>query len=150
MGGHLLGRGDYYRAANIHILQSGRFSLPIRKIFYITYNLMDKKFPESGRLSNLCTWIGLFSLKIRKSSAEPGRVGSPVIMKNTVSTSCRISSVRGNIQTQLVLFSSLKYLNKFTDLIFFQIEISKQHCPVPDPFTINSAILPLQTIALIF
>ena len=39
---------------------------------------MDKKFPESGRLSNLCTRIGLFSLKIRKSSAESGRVGSPV------------------------------------------------------------------------
>ena len=39
------------RAANISILQSGRFSSPIRKISYITYNLMDKKFPESGRLS---------------------------------------------------------------------------------------------------
>ena len=38
---------------------------------------MDKKFPESGRLSNLCTRIGLFSLKIRKSFAESGRVGSP-------------------------------------------------------------------------
>ena len=37
---------------------------------------MDKKFPESGRLSNFCTQIGLFSLKIRKSSAESGRVGS--------------------------------------------------------------------------
>ena len=37
---------------------------------------MDKKFPESGRLSNLCTQIDLFSLKIRKSSAESGRVGS--------------------------------------------------------------------------
>ena len=37
---------------------------------------MDKTFPESGRLSNLCTLIGLFSLKIRKSSAESGRVGS--------------------------------------------------------------------------
>ena len=65
-----------YRAANISILQSGRFSSPIRKIYYITYDLMDKKFPESGRLSNLCTRIGLFSLKIRKSSAESGRVGS--------------------------------------------------------------------------
>ena len=63
-------------AANISILQSGRFSSPIRKIFYITYNLMDKKFPESGRLSNLCTQIGLFSLKMRKSSAESGTVGS--------------------------------------------------------------------------
>ena len=31
---------------------------------------MDKKFPESGRLLNLCTRIGLFSLKISKSSAE--------------------------------------------------------------------------------
>ena len=38
---------------------------------------MDKKIPESGRLSNLCIRIGLFSLKIRKSSAESGRVGSP-------------------------------------------------------------------------
>ena len=38
------------RAANISILQSGRFSSPIKKIFYITYSLMDKKFPESGRL----------------------------------------------------------------------------------------------------
>ena len=37
---------------------------------------MDKKIPESGRLSNLCTQIGLFSLKIRKSSAESGRVAS--------------------------------------------------------------------------
>ena len=36
---------------------------------------MDKKFPESGRLPNLRTQIGLFSLKIRKSSAESGRVG---------------------------------------------------------------------------
>ena len=44
--------------------------------FYITYNLMNKNFPESGRLSNLCTQIGLFSLKIRKSSAESGRVAS--------------------------------------------------------------------------
>ena len=50
-------------AANISILQSGRFSSPIRKIFYITYNLMDKKFPESGRLSNLCTQIGYFPWK---------------------------------------------------------------------------------------
>ena len=40
---------------------------------------MDKKFPESGRLSNLYTRIGLFSLKIKKSSAESGRVGSPVV-----------------------------------------------------------------------
>ena len=63
-------------AANLSILQSGRFSSPIRKIFYITCNLMDKKFPESGRLSNLCTQIGLFSLKIRKLSVESGRVGS--------------------------------------------------------------------------
>ena len=39
---------------------------------------MDKKFPESGRLSNLCNQIGLFSLKIRKSYAESGRVGSSV------------------------------------------------------------------------
>ena len=52
-------------ALNISILQSRRFSSPIRKIVYITYNLMDKKFPESGRLSNLCTRIGLFSLKFR-------------------------------------------------------------------------------------
>ena len=37
----------------------------------------QKKISESGRLSNLCTRIGLFSLKIRKSSAESGRVGSP-------------------------------------------------------------------------
>ena len=37
---------------------------------------MDTKFPESGRLSNLCTQIGLFSLKMRKSSAESGTVGS--------------------------------------------------------------------------
>ena len=37
---------------------------------------MDKKFPESGRLWNLCTQIILFSLKIRKSSAESGRVGN--------------------------------------------------------------------------
>ena len=56
---------------------------PIRKIlfsnqedFKIKYNSMDKKFPESERLSNLCTQIGLFSLKNRKSSAESGRVGS--------------------------------------------------------------------------
>ena len=65
------------RAANISILQSERFSSVITKIFYITYNLMDKKFPESGRLSNLCTRIDLFSLKITKSFAESGRVGSP-------------------------------------------------------------------------
>ena len=38
---------------------------------------MAKKFPESGRLSYLCTRIGLFPLQIRKSSAESGRVGSP-------------------------------------------------------------------------
>ena len=44
--------------------------------FYITCNLTDNKFPESGTLSNLCTQIGLFSLKIRKFSAESGRVGS--------------------------------------------------------------------------
>ena len=37
---------------------------------------MDKRFPETGRLSNCCTQIGLFSLKIRKSSAESGRVGN--------------------------------------------------------------------------
>ena len=37
---------------------------PIRKICYITYNLMEKKIPESGRLSNLCIRIGL---RIRKS-----------------------------------------------------------------------------------
>ena len=49
----------------------------MRKIFYITYNSIDKKFPESGRLSNLSTRIGLFSLKNRKSSAQSGRVGSP-------------------------------------------------------------------------
>ena len=35
--------------------QSGRF--------FILHNLMDKKFPESGRLSNLCTQIGLFPWK---------------------------------------------------------------------------------------
>ena len=35
-----------YRAANISILQSGRFSSPIRKNFYITYNLMDKKISK--------------------------------------------------------------------------------------------------------
>ena len=63
-------------AANTSLLQSGRFSSPIREIFHITNNLMDKKFPESGSLSNLCIWIGLFYLKIRKSSAESGRVGS--------------------------------------------------------------------------
>ena len=45
---------------------------------------MDKNFPESGRLSNLCTRIGLFSLKIRKSSAELGKVGSPVLKSKIV------------------------------------------------------------------
>ena len=71
--------------ADISILQSGRFSSPVRKIFYITCNWMDKKFPESGRLSNLCTQIGLFSLKIRKSSAESGRVGSSAELYEEVS-----------------------------------------------------------------
>ena len=69
-----------YRATNIYIMQSGRFYSKIRKIFKITYNSMDKIFPESGRLSNLCAQIGLFSLKIRKSSAESGRVGSSAVI----------------------------------------------------------------------
>ena len=64
------------RATNFYIMQSGRFYSQMRKIFQITYNSMDKIFPESGRLSNLCTRI---SLKIRKSSAESGRVGSSAI-----------------------------------------------------------------------
>ena len=53
-------------------MQSGRFLK--------LHNSVDKIFESSIRLSNLCTWIGLFSLKIfcriRKSSAESGRVGS--------------------------------------------------------------------------
>ena len=76
---HLLGfryRFVGFSRANIYIMQSGRFYSQMRKIFKITYNSMDKIFPESGRLWNWCTRISLFSLKIRKSSAESGRVGS--------------------------------------------------------------------------
>ena len=61
---------------------------------------MDKKFQESGRLSNLCTQIGLFSLKTKKSSAELGRVGSSVILypDNTL-TSVRRRQWDGEVGT---------------------------------------------------
>ena len=81
-------KGGSRRAANICILQSGRFST------------MDKIFPESGRLSNLCAQISLFSLKIRKSPAELGRVGSsdhamPSSCKRNCLTPSSLTSRRG-------------------------------------------------------
>ena len=67
---------------------------------------MDKKFPESGRLLNLCTRIGLFSLKIRKSSADSGKVGSPACM---LTLSYRLS--RFNPQAPPALIHVLFFLS---------------------------------------
>ena len=64
------------RAANISILQLGRFSSPIRKIFKITYNFMDKNF-KNHEGCQICV-SRLSPLPQKKSGAfcRSGSVGS--------------------------------------------------------------------------
>ena len=55
---------------------------------------MDKKISRIRKVvKNLCTQIGLFSLKIRKSSAESQRVGSSHYHENEVLTTHKSSGV---------------------------------------------------------
>ena len=65
----------FYRAANICILKSWRFSSPVGEICKITCNILDINFPQSRRLSNLYAKIGSFSGSLLQ---DQGKVGKSV------------------------------------------------------------------------
>ena len=68
---------------------------------------MDKKFPESGRLSNLCTQIGFFSLKIRKSIRKSWQ---PCNLWGERSIWCHLGSQGSNLDFLPKVISSMLHM----------------------------------------